>query len=140
MEKSYTLTFGGYWLEPNISGLPASSGIYGVYACIYDKSTNTVALNRILYIGESSNINGRIAGHEKWDKWRRHLKTGEQICFNAALISGESDRQRAEAAMIFEHKPPCNEEFVKSFPYHKTTITTRDKNDLMRPHFTVYPT
>jgi hypothetical protein len=28
--KTCALTFDGYWREPNISGLPAKSGIYGV--------------------------------------------------------------------------------------------------------------
>ena len=30
--KSYSLDYDGYWRVPNISGLPANSGIYCVYA------------------------------------------------------------------------------------------------------------
>jgi hypothetical protein len=29
--KAYTLELEGYWREPNVSGLPAKSGVYCVY-------------------------------------------------------------------------------------------------------------
>lgn len=138
--KSYALTFDGYWREPNISGLPAKSGIYGVYACTYNESGRTVSINRLLYIGEAGDVQGRVAGHEKLPAWKRQLKQGEVLCFNAALISPETDRQRAEAAMIFKHKPPCNTEYMDNFPFDATTVTTGGKNGLMHASFTVVRT
>jgi hypothetical protein len=89
--KSYALTFDGYWREAKISGLPAKSGIYGVYACVHDATGNTVTLNRLLYIGEAANVQDRIANHERKADWKRRLKAGEELCFNAALISPETD-------------------------------------------------
>ena len=136
--ESYVLDFDGYWREPNISGLPDKSGIYGVYAATYDSSAKTVSLNRLVYIGESGDVRDRVQNHEKWPKWRRELKTGEILCFNMAPISPQEDRERAEAAMIFKHKPPCNEEYVNEFPFDQTTITTQGKNALMYSQFTVY--
>ena len=138
--KSYDLDFGGYWQERNVSGLPAKSGIYGVYTATYNQSNDTVKLNRLLYIGEAENVRDRVMNHEKWEKWRRQLRTGEELCFNMAPISPAADRERAEAAMIYEHKPPCNEEYVNNFPFDQTTITTRGRNALMKGHFTVYRT
>lgn len=138
--KSYALTFDGYWREPNISGLPAKSGIYGVYACTYNEAGRTVSINRLLYIGEAGDVQSRVAGHEKLPAWKRQLKQGEVLCFNAALISPETDRQRAEAAMIFKHKPPCNTEYVDNFPFDTTTVTTGGKNSLMHASFTVVRT
>ncbi len=135
--QSYSLTFDGYWREPNIAGLPAQSGIYGVYACTYDAQARTVSLNRLLYIGEAADVKGRVAGHEGWPTWKRKLKQGEVLCLNAALISPEGARQRAEAAMIFKHKPPCNTKYVENFPFDTTTITTSGKNALMEASFTV---
>lgn len=136
-EKSYALTFEGYWLEPGISNLPTKSGIYGVYACTYDTGQNTVALNRLLYIGESADVQDRVTNHNLLSSWKRQLKQGEVLCFNAALISPEADRQRAEAAMIFKHKPPCNTEYADNFPFDTTTVTTSGKNALMHASFTV---
>lgn len=138
--KSYDLNFDGYWRVPNIGGLPDGSGIYDVYACVNNVSAGTVTLNRLLYTGEAQNVRERVAGHEKSDMWRRQLQAGEELCFNAALIGPSADRLRAEAAMIFKHKPPCNTEFVNDFPYDQTTITTRGRNALLAAQFTVYPT
>lgn len=137
--KSYDLNFQGYWRAQNIGGVPAQSGIYGVYAATYNALANTVVLNRLLYIGESDDVNARIRGHEKWEQWRRQLRNGEELCFNAALISPAADRVRAEAAMIYQHKPVCNEEYVHNFPFEMTTITTRGQNALMHGYFTVHP-
>ncbi len=133
--KSYILNFKGYWPEPNIAGLPAESGIYCVYACT--NHPNEVRIRKLLYIGESDNICERVKGHERWDDWRSELQLGEVLCFNAALISPKSDRERAEAAMIYEHKPPCNVEYVNHFPFDTTSIQTTGKTCLLKARFTV---
>ena len=133
----YTLAFDGYWREPNISGLPAKSGIYGVYACTFNTLEKTVSLNRLLYIGEAADVQARIAAHERWPDWKRQLKQGELLCLTAALISPDGARQRAEAAMIFKHKPPCNTEYVDNFPFDTTTVATSGKNAKMQTSFTV---
>jgi excinuclease UvrABC nuclease subunit len=138
--KSYALDFGGYWREPNVSGLPAVSGVYGVYACIYDVREKTVSLRKLLYIGEAADVRGRVMSHERWNDWRRALQRGEELCFNAAAIGPQDDRQRAEAAMVHEHKPPLNVEYVDTFPYDVTTVSTQGRNALMKALFTVYPT
>lgn len=138
--RSYSLEFDGYWREPKISGLPAESGIYGVYACVHNTNQSTVSLKRLLYIGEAADVQDRVQNHEKWQKWRNQLKTEEVICFSAALVAGESDRQRAEAAMIFKHKPPCNTEYVDAFPFDTTSVTTTGKNALLYGSFTVQRT
>ncbi len=139
-EQTYTLEFDGYWREPNISGLPRGSAVYGVYACTYYSKAETVTLNRLIYIGEARDVNARIEGHEKWSEWRRELLHGEQLCFNAALITPAGARKRAEAAMIFKHKPVCNTEYKHSFPFDTTTVFTSGRNALMYPNFTVYRT
>lgn len=135
--KSFALNYEGYWREPNIGGLPASSGIYSVYACIHNRAGDTVTLNRLIYIGESADVRTRVKGHDRWSDWRRQLRSGEELCFNAALIGPEADRLRAEAAMIFRHKPPCNVEYRDSFPFDQTTISTSGRNALLEALFTV---
>jgi hypothetical protein len=140
MTANYALNFDGYWREPNVGGMPSVSGIYGVYACTYNSYGQTVSLERLLYIGEAANVHDRIADHEKWVEWRRQLRSGQVLCLNAALISGQSDRCRAEAAMIFAHKPPCNTECRDSFPFDATGISTTGCNALMKPFHTAYRT
>lgn len=121
--------------------MPSGSGIYGVYACTYNQYQQTVLLQRLLYIGEGANVRDRIANHEKWSEWRRQLRAGEVLCLNAALISGQSDRCRAEAAMIFSHKPPCNTEYRDRFPYDTTSMEgSSEKPSVLpsRPRFWVW--
>jgi hypothetical protein len=62
---------------------------------------------------------------------------GEVLCFNAALVSPAADRERAEAAMINHHKPPCNTKYVSDFPFDETTIATSGTNALLAARFTV---
>jgi excinuclease UvrABC nuclease subunit len=135
--RTYELDFDGYWRGPNISGIPAKSGIYGVYRCTYDSHTKAVTLKKLIYIGESANMQDRVASHEKLPEWRRKLGQGEELCFNAAHISPATDRERAEAAMIFQHKPDCNSEYKYNFPFNTTTVNTSGKNALMETMFTV---
>ena len=138
--KSYALTFDGYWRTPNIAGLPAASGIYCVYACTHNAQEGTVSIRKLLYIGEAENVSNRVSGHERWSDWERHLLSGEELCFGAALIAPASDRQRAEAALIHHHKPPCSVEYVDAFSFDETTISTAGRNALLDAYFTVYPT
>jgi len=138
--RSYVLEFAGYWRGLNISGLPAISGVYCVYACTYDGREKRVSLRKVLYIGEAADVRARVTNHERWDDWRRELYAGEELCFSAAVISPQGDREQAEAAMVHAHKPPLNFEYVQTFPYDATTVTTSGQNALLKAHFTVYPT
>lgn len=138
MERSYSLTFDGYYLASG--GLPANSGIYCVYACTHNGPAQTVRIRRLLYIGEAVNVRSRVDGHERRLDWERKLQRGEVLCFSAALIAPASDRQRAEAAMIHHHKPLLNVGYMHSFPYDQTTILTGGDNALLSPYFTVYTT
>ena len=136
--KSYSLTYDGYWREVNARGIPAQSGIYSVYACRHNPSAKTVTVRKLVYIGEAQNVRDRISRHEKWPLWRRHLSAGEVLCFNFAPIIG--GRARVEAALIHHHKPPENTEYVDTFPYEETRVSTSGKNKLLASHFTVHRT
>ena len=137
--QSYLLNFDGYWRESNWGGLPAESGIYCVYACTYDARKKTVWLNRLLYIGESKNVRDRIPEDPKdrRDKWTNELERGEVLCASCAKISPVGARIRAEAAMIYYHKPPCNVEYIYSFSFDKTRVETSGENILLSGSFTV---
>lgn len=134
--QTYFLTFDGYWTKSNVGGISTESGIYGVYACV-DNSGESVALNRLIYIGEGDNIQNRIANHERWPNWQGALMRGEEICFNFALVFPPAARKRAEAAMIYRHKPVCNVEYKNNFPFYITAVYTSGENSLMADNFTV---
>lgn len=131
--QPYTLNFNGYWDEGIAKGIPSKSGVYCVYAC---KSNQTVSIRKLLYIGEAEDVNGRIAKHEKWPDWRKHLNKEEQVCFNFAPVES-SECERVECAMIFHHKPPENTDCKDAFAYDETTISTSGRNSLLTEEFTV---
>lgn len=136
-KQTYNLAYDGYWLDRNKSGVPATSGIYTVYRATYDPSTDKVILHEVIYIGESSNVRDRIAGHEKIGEWKRHLRRGEELCFSFAPVPAAS-RLRTEAALIHHHKPSVNAEYVDVFPFDETIVTTSGTSELLSGRFTVH--
>ena len=138
--RSYELRFDGYWGSSRVSGLPATSGIYCVYACTHHPQRNTVSIGRLLYIGEAGNVQEQVPNHERWQDWDRELNVGETLCFSVAPVTFWFDRKRAEAAMIYWHKPPCNVDSVDSFPYDLTTISTVGQNANLSSGFTAQRT
>lgn len=134
--KKINLTFDGYWREIKKNGIPIKSGIYCVYSCTYNSTENTVSINKLLYIGESENVHDRIANHDRLEDWKNELCANETLCYSFAPINGDY-RIRAEAALIFKHKPPMNEEYVNNFPYNDTEILLSGKTALLTTNFLV---
>jgi hypothetical protein len=137
--QSYSIEFDGYWREPNKGSIPAKSGIYCVFSCVYNSEKNAVSLKKLIYIGESENVNERIANHEKLSDWQKHVKQGEVLCYSFGAVP-TTDRVRCEAAMIFKHKPPVNTEYISEFPFDQTTITLTGKTTLLQSFFIVQRT
>ena len=134
--QTYSIDFDGYWREKNKGGIPKESGIYCVYSCVHNESEKNISIKKLIYIGESENVNERIDGHEKLPDWKKHLKSGEELCYNFGGVSSSS-RVRCEAAMIFKHKPPENTEYVNTFPFDQTTMKLSGKTAKLTTNFTV---
>ncbi len=124
----------GYWLEKGRDLIPALPGIYCVYECTL-RPDNTVTILQLLYIGESENVKARISTHEKKEEWLKYVREGNVLGYN--FTPSESYRERLEAAYIFHHQPPGNNEYKREFPFERTTILSRGKIKFLNPHFTV---
>ena len=77
-----------------------------------------MSIRKLLYIGESATVRNRIRQHlsgATGRSWKQHLRAGEVLCFAFAPIS-RTTHERAEAALIYKHKPPENTEYARSFP------------------------
>jgi hypothetical protein len=98
-----------------------------------------VSIHKLIYVGEAADVNDRIANHEKYEDWLEYVQQGNELCFSFGSI-GSTDRARAEAAVIFKHKPPENVEYKNSFPFDKTTMSLSGKTSLLDTYFTVYRT
>lgn len=139
MAKTYQLEFEGYRVEENWDSLPSVSGIYCVYAASRSARTGNLTGPRLLYIGEAEDIRKRVpqAPKNRRDKWAKKLTDKELLCVSYARDDDLVDRERAEAAMIHWHQPPCNKEYKDSFPFPRTTILTSGKNAELDENFTV---
>ncbi len=133
--KTISLTFDGYWTGPEISGIPKQSGVFVVYKCTKEEQERSFSLKKVIYIGESENVNERIAKHKKWPLWRKHCGAN-QICFSFAHVSNP-DKKRSEVALIYKHKPPVNDEYIAIFPFDETTMKLSGKIALLTRSFTV---
>ena len=54
--KTFEVEFDGFWIEERVESLATGSGIYTVHTCVYNATTNTVDLRRLIYIGEAENV------------------------------------------------------------------------------------
>ncbi len=134
--KTIEIKFEGYWRDEDKSGVSVHSVVYCVYECKYNKNNDSVSLLKLIYIGEADNVQERIANHEKYQDWRKHVRFGNELCFSFGPVL-PTDRERAEAAMIFKHKPLENEEYKYSFPFDQTTISLSGEIKLLKTYFIV---
>lgn len=135
-EKTINIKFDGYWRDENKGGIPEQSGVYCVYECTHNVQEKNVSIHKLIYVGESANVNDRVANHEKYKDWLKYVRRGNELCFSFGGV-GTTDRDRAEAAIIFKHKPPENEEYVDYFPFDRTTMSLSGKTTLLNTYFTV---
>ena len=80
-EQTYSVDHDGYWHDSNKESIPNASGIYCVYSCVYNADEKTVTIKKLIHIGESDDVNSRIANHEKYEEWKKYLEQDEQLCF-----------------------------------------------------------
>ena len=140
--KTITLNFTGYKSIFNTSDTINTSGIYCIYA-MTKNSNGKLTNGRLIYIGEGAKVKSRLSTHNrlvngKQEPLYNFLKDGENLYYSVAAVpSGENDRLRAEAALIFEHQPIANTDNKSSFNYPKTTISTSGMNHQLQSSFTV---
>ena len=134
--ETYNIIIDGCWSDIYKGSVPKHSGVYFVYECTHNKEEKTVSIHRLIYIGESDNVNDRIANHEKHDDWMKHVRKGNTLCFLIGPVS-TAYRERVEAAFIFKHKPPENEEYIDSFPFDQTTVNSSGITRILNTSFTV---
>jgi hypothetical protein len=137
--QTFNVEIDGFWRDQNKSSIPNHSGVYFVYVATHNQEAKSVTLHKLIYIGESENVNNRIQNHEKYDEWKTYLSKGNVLCFSTGQVDG-TYRNRVEAAYIFKHKPPVNTEYVDSFPFDQTTIISSGKTSQLNSNFTVYRT
>lgn len=133
----YNVTFNGYRLDGDKSGLPTYGGIYLVYCCVYNADTNRVSLRKLIYIGKSVNINDRVNNHDRYEEFTKQLQQGETLCYSYASVA-PSDMDIIENALIYMQQPPLNNELKNSFNYPDAQFDFEGRCALLKEtHFSI---
>lgn len=114
---TYSLDFNGYYLSTE--SLPEETGVYLVYTCVYNKSTDKVTLKRLLYIGkslktENTNLRNEVKQHVDNERFTQYIGEGEQLCFAYTLCDGRS-LDVVENGLIFMQKGLINKNLLYNF-------------------------
>lgn len=127
------LEMDGFWREPKKVWVTPCSGVYCVYACTYRAEIGKVHLGALLYVGQSENVNARIATHESLSEWSRHLDlgSGQELCYSVAEIKDRDARTMVEAALIHLYQPPCNFEFKDRYPFEDLHLVINGQRGLL---------
>jgi len=142
MVKTYNLDFAGYWRDKKKIGLPHVPGIYCVYKGNLQED-KTVALDKIVYIGEAEDINKRHneKEHEHYKDFVRVCGGADHVWYSAAeVLGGEKERKRVENALIFRIQTEINDKGKDSFCYPETTMNSKGKHRYIPETFTVEET
>ena len=128
--KRYNINFKGYRRDCNKATLPHYSGVYMVYRCIYDSTTNKVTLIEIIYIGKAVDLWDRINHHDKYHLFLETCKIGEEICYSYANVSMD-DLNIVENALVFAQKPRLNYDLVDSFNHESAGFLVEGRCSLL---------
>jgi hypothetical protein len=137
MNISIPMEFDGFWIEDAVDKLPAEAGIYTVFGGAYDPDDKSVKLEYTIYIGWADNVREAVKASRHWDDWRKECEDGWKLCFNFAPVAVPNN-ERGAAALIFEQKPPVNEEYKYKFPFDDTKVWLTGKTGLLDTTFEVY--
>lgn len=97
---AYDDDFKGPWLV-GTPGVAAYSGVYHV--CVQSLIRPWLSI----YVGQSGDIEGRIARHERYSDWLR-VAAGRTLYFFAKEIESQERRRQVEQEMIDRYNPLCN--------------------------------
>lgn len=81
----------------SISALAAASGVYVI-------STVVNGFHKVIDVGESHDINNRVASHDRKNTWQQHIS---DTLYASALYCDEPSRMAIEQQIRLFHNPPC---------------------------------
>jgi len=128
--KQYNVNFKGYRRDCNKASLPHYSGVYMVYRCVYNSSSDKVTLKEIIYIGQAEDLNDRLNNHEKYSMFQNACESGEEICYAYANVSMD-DLDIVENALVFAQKPKLNSDLVDSYNHESAAFLVEGKCTLL---------
>ncbi len=138
--KIFNLNIEGYWRLKNKKGIPPQPGVFFVYECSYNIDLATVTLLRIIYVGESTNVNRFVDSAEDIEQWLAFISEGHELCFSTAYLSDLTVRQQVMAAYMKKLQPHFNDNLRLPFNYEGFHVIASGKTSLLDTDFIVLGT
>lgn len=129
--KNIKLLFKGYWREEKRKYIPHIGGIYLVYRCVYDPESDTVSLSDLVYIGQSVDVNQRIAQHFKEGTFDGVAQDNETLCFSVAEVPA-GDLDLVENALIFAQQPVLNNVGKENYNHESASFSIEGRCGLLQ--------
>ena len=104
------LDFQGYWLENDIVDISPEPGIYCVYRCSYNSTSDVISPKELIYIGLSTNVRRRLLGHKYTNvmkKWKKIFPANDKLCFSYAYLI-RANHSICETALLHSRMPKFN--------------------------------
>lgn len=75
------------------------------FACVYAIIQITNYGRKVIYVGQTEDINQRLFNHHKKDCWRKYVKSNSLYIFKE---NNQNSRLLIESLIIQQYNPPCN--------------------------------
>lgn len=96
--KTFNLNLAGFYPEFEIKDIPDKSGIYFVFGAT--RNNNKLScVKRLIYIGESKDVQDRLEHHEKKPRFEDALKDRECLYY-ACVFLPKAERELCEKGLI----------------------------------------
>jgi hypothetical protein len=138
-ELTFRIRIEGFWRVQDRLSIPPDPGILFVYETSRLDDTDSIFIDRLIYIDESEDLRTETINHELYRDWLRFIREGYELSFSIGRIMHQH-RMRIKRAYIHRHRPPMNHDLANSFPFDSTTIISTGMHALLSPHFTVHRT
>ena len=133
--KAFALALDGFFKEYKEASLPDQSGVYFVFGG-KPLLSGKCRINHLIYIGESKDVQYRLAHHEKKPEFKDALEEGE-ILYYAYTFVPSCERELCEKGLIkhFSNKfgkDIINDLSTKSFDTNYATLSYTLSGDVPR--------
>ena len=112
----YNIEFSGYKLDQDVEKLPTDSGVYIIYRCVYNKTTDKVQLVELIYIGKATSLRQEVAHHKRREEFLAEAGDGETLCYAYAIVP-RVQYDIIENALIYTTEPRLNTNLVDNYDH-----------------------
>jgi len=128
--RTIKVDFNGYISDKDKKQLPEYCGIYLVYSFRCNLMTFTYEPEKLIYIGQSDDVQKRLSEHEKHDDFVKECGMLGKLYYAYAKVD-KKDLDIVENALVFIQKPVLNDKLVDNYNHETCHFIISGKCDLL---------